>query len=80
MSENQDTSAKFDVFAKLWRYLIDNKPRTAFKHPGSMVKVAYCETIIREVDPSIIPKWKPAQNNGETCSQKLKIKTYIHFE
>jgi hypothetical protein len=42
--------------------------------------IAYCETIIREVVPSIIPKWKPAQNNGETCSQKLKIKTYIHFE
>lgn len=25
-------------------------------------------------------KWKPSQNNGKNYSQKLKLKTYIHFE
>ena len=31
-------------------------------------------------DVSKLEKWTPAITNGKNCNQKMRIKTYIHFE
>jgi hypothetical protein len=31
-------------------------------------------------DVSQLEKWTPAVMNGKNCNQKIRIKTYIHFE
>ena len=31
-------------------------------------------------DVSKLEKWTPAIANGQNCNQKMRIKTYIHFE
>lgn len=31
-------------------------------------------------DVSKLDKWKPAISDGKNCNQKMRIKTYIHFE
>jgi uncharacterized membrane protein len=81
--KNSQDVAKFDCFnpeAQFYYNVIVLEDGTVTKFNLECVAGQYYECIIREVDPSIIPKWKPAQNNGENCSQKLKIKTYVYFE
>jgi hypothetical protein len=31
-------------------------------------------------DVSKLEKWTPAKQNGKNCNQKMRFKTYIHFE
>jgi hypothetical protein len=37
-----------------------------------------CSISVRDV--SKLEKWTPAIANGKNCNQKMRIKTYIHFE
>jgi hypothetical protein len=36
--------------------------------------------IINVDDVSKLEKWIPASQNGKNCNQKMRFKTYIHFE
>lgn len=80
--ENSQDVNKFDCFstdASFYYNVVVLEDGTVTKFNLECDAGQYYECIIREVDPAIIPKWKPAQNNGKNCSQKLRMKTYISF-
>ena len=68
------------ISEKDWEFFSSKLIKREFAKKSIILKVGHKENYLSFTEKGIIPKWKPAQNNGETCSQKLKIKTYIHFE
>ncbi len=81
--KNSHEVHKFDCFstdAKFHYNVVVLEDGTVTKFNLECDVGQHFECIIREVDPAIIPKWKPALNKGKNCSQKLKIKTKINFE